>query len=85
MDASLYAKFLRDMAEEHGAVRQEGKIEEVCQDPESGYITGIRLQSGQLIEGDLFIDCTGFRGLLIGKTLGVPYEDWAIGCPAIAP
>ena len=75
MDASLYAKFLRDMAEEHGAVRQEGKIEEVCQDPESGYITGIRLQSGQLIEGDLFIDCTGFRGLLIGKTLGVPYED----------
>ena len=81
MDASLYAEFLRGMAEEHGAVRQEGKIEEVCQDPESGYITGIRLQSGQLIEGDLFIDCTGFRGLLIGKAFGVPYEDWGHWLP----
>ncbi|MDE0421734.1 MAG: tryptophan 7-halogenase [Gammaproteobacteria bacterium] len=75
-DASLYARFLRGMAEEHGAVRQEGRIERVEQDPASGYITGIRLQSGQLIEGDLFIDCTGFRGLLIEQTLKAGYEDW---------
>ena len=75
-DASLYARFLRGMAEAHGAVRQEGRIEAVEQDPASGYITGIRLQSGQLIEGDLFIDCTGFRGLLIEQTLNAGYEDW---------
>ena len=76
MDASLYAKFLRGIAEENGATRREGRIEDVRQDPESGFVTGLRLQSGELIEGDLFIDCTGFRGLLIGKTLGVDYEDW---------
>ena len=76
MDASLYAKFLRRLAEQHGAVRQEGRIEEVLQDPGSGFITGIRLQSGQLIEGDLFIDCTGFRGLLIEQTLHAGYDDW---------
>ena len=75
-DASLYARYLRGMAEEHGAVRQEGRIESVEQDPASGYITGIRLQSGQLVEGDLFIDCTGFRGLLIEQTLNAGYEDW---------
>ena len=76
LDASLYAKFLRRIAEEHGARRQEGRIEEVRADAESGFVTGLRLQSGALIEGDFFIDCTGFRGLLIGQTLGVDYEDW---------
>ena len=76
IDASLYARFLRVMAEEHGAVRQEGRIERVEQDPGSGFITGLRLQSGQLVEGDLFIDCTGFRGLLIEQTLNAGYEDW---------
>ena len=76
IDASLYARFLRGMAEEHGAVRQEGRIEGVEQDAGSGFITGLRLQSGQLVEGDLFIDCTGFRGLLIEQTLNAGYEDW---------
>ena len=76
IDASLYARFLRGMAEEHGAVRQEGRIDRVEQDPGSGFITGLRLQSGQLVEGDLFIDCTGFRGLLIEQTLQAGYEDW---------
>ena len=80
-DASLYAKFLRDMAEEHGAVRIEGKIERVLQDAASGFVTGIRLHSGALIEGDLFIDCTGFRGLLIDQALGVGYEDWGHWLP----
>jgi len=75
-DASVYAKFLRGIAEEHGALRQEGRIEVVEQDPDSGYITGIRLQSGQLVEGDLFVDCTGFRGFLIEQTLKAGYEDW---------
>ena len=76
IDASLYAKFLRKMAEEHGCVRQEGKIEEVHQDPESGFVTALTLDSGKRIEGDLFVDCTGFRGLLIGQALGVGYTDW---------
>ncbi len=76
IDASLYARFLRGMAEEYGAVRQEGRIDSVQQDPGSGFITGLRLQSGQLVEGDLFIDCTGFRGLLIEQTLNAGYEDW---------
>ena len=80
-DASLYARFLRAMAEEHGAVRQEGRIEVVEQDPVTGFITGLRLQSGQLLPGDLFIDCTGFRGLLIEQTLKAGYEDWTHWLP----
>ena len=81
MDASLYAKFLRRMAEHHGATRQEGRIAKVEQDPVSGFITGLHLQSGQRIEGDLFIDCTGFRALLIEQTLGAGYEDWSHWLP----
>lgn len=80
-DASLYARFLRTMAEEHGAVRQEGRIEVVEQDPVTGFITGLRLRSGQRVPGDLFIDCTGFRGLLIEQTLNAGYEDWTHWLP----
>lgn len=75
-DASLYAGYLRQMAEAHGVVRLEGRIENVEQAPQTGFITAIRLASGQRVEGDLFIDCTGFRALLIGKTLDVGFEDW---------
>ena len=71
----------RGIAEEHGVVRHEGRIEEVLQDPANGYLTGLRLQSGQLIEGDLFIDCTGFRGLLIEQTLNVGYDDFGHWLP----
>ena len=80
-DASLYAGFLRRMAEEHGAVRKEGRIEAVEQDSQSGFITGLKLQSGELVQGDLFIDCTGFRGLLIEQTLQAGYTDWSHWLP----
>ena len=77
MDAGLYAKFLRTFSEGFGARRIEGKIVEVLADPASNQIHALKLDSGDVIEGDLFIDCTGFRGLLIGQTLGVGYEDWS--------
>jgi tryptophan halogenase len=77
MDASLYAKYLRKFSEGFGVKRVEGKIAKVNTDAASGDITSLRLDSGAEIEGDLFIDCTGFRGLLIGETMGVEYEDWS--------
>ena len=80
-DASLYAKFLRKMAEEHGAKRLEGKISQVHQDSATGFVTAIELESGQRIDGDLFIDCTGFRGLLIDQTVGAGYEDFTQWLP----
>lgn len=77
MDASLYARFLRRFSEGFGVKRVEGKIVEVGTDVESGYITSLKLEGGGEIEGDLFIDCTGFRALLIGKTLNVGFTDWS--------
>lgn len=77
MDAALYAKFLRKFSEGFGAKRVEGKIVDVVQDEESGYITSLTLADGSVIEGDLFIDCTGFRALLIGKTLNIGFTDWS--------
>jgi len=81
LDSSLYAKFLRAMAERDGAVRIEGKIAQVERDAESGAIAALKLESGQRIEGDLFVDCTGFRGLLIEGALGSPFEDWTHWLP----
>ncbi|MDG1461809.1 MAG: tryptophan 7-halogenase [Luminiphilus sp.] len=75
-DSSRYAKFLREIAEEHGAVRVEGKIEAVQQHEQTGFITGLRLNNDQQIDGDFFVDCTGFRGLLIEQTLHAGYDDW---------
>jgi len=77
MDASLYAKYLRGFSEKFGVQRIEGKIVAVKSDAQPGHISALRLDSGVDIEGDLFIDCTGFRGLLIGQTLGVEYQDWS--------
>lgn len=81
LDASYYAGFLRQHSEEKGVRRVEGLIESVEQDPESGFITALKLKSGERVEGDLFIDCTGFRGLLIEQTLKTGYEDWSHWLP----
>ena len=81
LDSTLYARFLRKMAEADGTKRVEGKIANVEVDNESGNIATLVLESGTRIEGDLFLDCTGFRALLIGQTLGVGHEDWTHWLP----
>ena len=80
-DASGYALFLRKLSEGLGVTRTEGRVTEVNQDANSGHIRSVRLESGEVIEGDLFIDCTGFRGLLIGGALDVEWQDWSHWLP----
>ncbi len=75
-DAGLYARYLRKLSELWGVTRQEGFIEKVNLNPTSGCIDSVTLKSGQAIEGDFFIDCSGFRALLIGDALKTGYEDW---------
>jgi len=81
LDATAYARFLRSLAEPAGVRRVEGKIERVEQHGESGDIAALVLDSGTRIEGDLFIDCTGFRALLIEETLKTGFEDWGHWLP----
>ena len=81
IDAGLYAGFLRKIAEEHGAKRVEGKVVEVSVDDQSGYIEHVKLESGEILEGDLFVDCSGFRGLLIEQALHTGYDDWSHWLP----
>ena len=87
IDAGLYAGFLRKIADAHGVTRVEGKITEVVTHEQSGNIEHLRLASGQIVEGDLFIDCTGFRGLLIEQAMHTGYDDWShwLPCDSAVP
>jgi tryptophan halogenase len=76
-DAGLYAQFLRKMSDAQGVTRREGLIQEVLVGPDSGDVTGLKLEDGSEVSGDFFIDCSGFNSLIFNKSLGVEFDDWS--------
>ncbi|MDU0354355.1 tryptophan halogenase family protein [Paraglaciecola aquimarina] len=81
LDAGLYAKMLKQESLRNGVTRIEGMVSKVHTAPINGNITRLELKDGQIIAGDLFIDCSGFKGLLIDETLNTPFTDWSHWLP----
>ena len=80
-DAGLYAAYLRRHAEARGVARIEGRVIGVDRDGDTGRIAAVRLEGERRVEGDLFVDCSGFRGLLIEETLASGFDDWSAHLP----
>ena len=80
-DAGLYGRFLRAHAEAKGVERMEGKIVNVSRGPEDGHLESVTLEDGRIVTADLFVDCSGFRSLLVGQTLGSEFESWTRWLP----